>query len=238
MEYYLAFLAGFFGSMHCVGMCGAIVLAYSTQSKLTAKPPLQSIPAHLSYNAGRVLSKTIVGALLGFIGAGLTGIETIAPYFTGAVGFLLIFSGIWMLKIIPGTGFSEKLPMQRQTRAFLFRLYIKTYGKLLNSPTNESKFYIGMLTVFLPCGLLYAMFIKAAASGSMLAGATIMFLFGMGIFPALFVVGIASSYFGTKLRFIGDKLAAITIIILGIMMASRALGLPMLLMGGGNGECH
>jgi uncharacterized protein len=238
MEYYLAFLAGFFGSMHCVGMCGAIVLAYSTQHNSVQKTPLQSIPAHLAYNAGRVLSKTIVGALLGLVGAGLTGIETIAPYFTGAVGFLLVFSGIWMLKILPGTGFSEKLPMQRQTRAFLFRIYTGTYGKLLGSPSTESKFYIGMLTVLLPCGLLYSMFFKAAASGSPLAGATIMFLFGMGIFPALFITGIASSWFGTRLRFIGDKLAAITIILLGIMMATRALGLPLPWMGGGGGHHH
>jgi uncharacterized protein len=128
--------------------------------------------------------------------------------------------------------------MQRQTRAFLFRIYTGTYGKLLGSPSTESKFYIGMLTVLLPCGLLYSMFFKAAASGSPLAGATIMFLFGMGIFPALFITGIASSWFGTRLRFIGDKLAAITIILLGIMMATRALGLPLPWMGGGGGHHH
>jgi uncharacterized protein len=233
MDYYLAFLAGLFGSMHCVGMCGAIVLAYSTQQNAEARPALSSIPSHLAYNSGRILSKTIVGALFGLLGASFAGMETVTHYFSGVAGFLLIFAGIWMLKIIPGTGFPEKLPMQRQARTFLFRIYAKTYGKLLQTNSAEGKFYIGMLTPLLPCGLLYSMFFRAAATGSAVQGALIMFFFAIAIFPALFITGIASSYFGAKMRSIGDKLAAITIIIMGLMMVLRAFDIPLPWMGGG-----
>ena len=37
MNFILIFLTGFFGSMHCVGMCGAIVAAYSTQDNFHNK---------------------------------------------------------------------------------------------------------------------------------------------------------------------------------------------------------
>jgi uncharacterized protein len=236
MDYYLAFLAGVFGSMHCVGMCGAIVLAYSTQTGTAPVSPLNSIPSHLAYNGGRILSKTIFGALFGLIGASFAGIGTFGNYFTGAVGILLVLSGIWMLRIIPGTGFSDKLPGQQKTESFLFRIYARTYGKLLASNSVEGKFYIGMLTPLLPCGLLYSMFLKAAATGSVVEGALTMFLFALGIFPALFIVGLASTFFGTKMRFIGDKLAAITIIIMGTMMVLRAFNIPLPWMGGGHGH--
>ncbi len=236
MDYYLAFLAGVFGSMHCVGMCGAIVLAYSTQTGSTPVSPLASVPAHLAYNGGRILSKTAFGALFGFLGAGFTALGAIGHYFTGAAGILLILSGVWMLRIIPGTGFSEIIPGQKKAESLLFRLYARTYGKLLAGKSLEGKFYIGMLTPLLPCGLLYSMFLKAASTGSIHEGAITMFLFAVGIFPALFIVGIASSYFGTKLRFIGDKLAAVTIIIMGLMMTLRAFGVPLPWMGGGHGH--
>ncbi len=115
-------------------------------------------------------------------------------------------------------------------------MYTRTYGALLASPTIESKFYIGMLTPLLPCGLLYSAFIIAAASGSALHGAETMALFGIGIVPSLVIVGFVSTYFRFRLRSWGDRLAAFTIVLMGIMMLMRGLGLPLpwMVMGGGH----
>ena len=239
MDLTLVFLTGLFGSMHCVGMCGAIVAAYSTQDNFhnrNAAGIWNPFLKHLAYNFGRVLSYVMVGALLGAAGGGFAGLRSTGEWFSTAAGVLLILSGIWMMRIFPWMGFPREIQPGRGKKSFLLNMYARTYGALLASPTIESKFYIGMLTPLLPCGLLYSAFIIAAASGSALHGAETMALFGIGIVPSLVIVGFVSTYFRFRLRSWGDRLAAFTIVLMGIMMLMRGLGLPLpwMVMGGGH----
>jgi uncharacterized protein len=238
MDLTLIFLTGFFGSMHCVGMCGAIVAAYSTQDQFRGggiAGKWNPLFKHLAYNFGRVLSYVFVGAILGAVGGGFSGLQSIGAGFSTVAGVLLIAAGVWMLRIVPWMGFKRELPIIVNKKSFLLNLYSKTYGILLTSPTIESKFYIGFLTPLLPCGLLYSAFLIAAASGSALNGALTMALFGIGIVPSLVIVGFVSTFFRFRLRTWGDKLAAVTIVLMGIMMVMRGLGLPLpwMMMGRG-----
>ena len=229
MEYWLSFLAGVFGSMHCVGMCGVIVLGYSTQG-IGVNPGFSSLlGSHMTYNAGRVLGYTLVGALLGLLGGRITGLQAIGYWFSLVMGVMLVLFGIVLLKIIPGLNVSAELAIGQPTRNFFFKLYQATFGKLVAQKGLESKFYIGLMTPFLPCGLLYSMFLRAAGSGSPVEGGLTMMFFGLGIVPALVVTGFASTYFGYRLRRWGDKLAAVTIIAMGLAMVWRAWhGGPMM----------
>ena len=66
---YLAlFLVGLLGGTHCVGMCGGIVGALAMGS-----PARWSM--HLAYNAGRIISYTLAGALVGTLGAATLGFD-------------------------------------------------------------------------------------------------------------------------------------------------------------------
>lgn len=223
MEYWLSFLAGVFGSMHCVGMCGVIVLGYSTQGVEPHPAFTTTIASHLTYNAGRVLGYTVVGSILGLVGGSVTNLQAIGYWFSLGMGVLLTLSGMIALRIIPGFGFPPDLSFGTSTRNILFRLYQSTFGALIARRGLESKFYIGLMTPLLPCGLLYSLFLQAAGSGSFVSGGLIMMLFGLGIVPALVVTGFASSYFGLRLRRWGDALAAVTIILMGAGMIWRAL---------------
>ena len=80
------------------------------------------------------------------------------------------------------------------------------------------------------------MFVMAAASGSAVNGAVTMALFGSGIVPSLVIVGFVSTFFRIQLRIWGDKFAAIMIVVMGIIMVMRGLGIPMpwMMMGGGH----
>lgn len=230
MNLTLIFLTGFFGSMHCVGMCGAIVAAYSTQDNFQDRSTTRKwnpLLKHLAYNSGRVLSYIFVGALLGAVGGGFSGLQSVGKWFSSAAGVLLILCGIWMMRIFPWMGFPREIQLHEEKKSFLLNVYTKTYGALLASPAIESKFYIGFLTPLLPCGLLYSAFIIAAASGSAFNGAATMALFGIGIVPSLVIVGFVSTFFRFRLRTWGDKLAAATIVMMGIMMLMRGLGLPL-----------
>jgi len=62
-----ALLAGLLGGVHCVGMCGGIVAAFSFRAD-GSTPPFRM---HLAYNLGRVSSYTLFGALAGALGGSL-----------------------------------------------------------------------------------------------------------------------------------------------------------------------
>jgi hypothetical protein len=62
-----ALLAGLLGGVHCAGMCGGIVAAFSFRPD-GRTPPFR---LHLAYNAGRVMSYTLFGALAGALGSAL-----------------------------------------------------------------------------------------------------------------------------------------------------------------------
>ena len=65
-----AFLLGFWGSLHCVGMCGGIVgilnnsLAKQCQDKAKWK-------FWLVYNVSRILSYSVAGGISAWVGSGL-----------------------------------------------------------------------------------------------------------------------------------------------------------------------
>ena len=66
LELGLMFALGLVGSLHCVQMCGPIVLAFS----LPLNRP-DALRANLGYNAGRILTYAFLGALAGSVGGGI-----------------------------------------------------------------------------------------------------------------------------------------------------------------------
>jgi sulfite exporter TauE/SafE len=225
MDLSLSLLAGLLGSFHCVGMCGGIVLAYSTAPRTGAIRPaiFSSLPAHLSYNGGRVLSYTLIGALMGIAGGLIGSVQAIGMWFSLVGGCVMIASGLVMLGVFPWLSGGEG-----RSETWLRRTHVHAVANLLSLSSLESKFYIGLLTPFLPCGLLYSMFLKAATTGNALQGALTMLYFGAGIVPALLLTGLVSAYAGIWLRHYATKLAAVTIIIMGIVMILRGLPFPFL----------
>src|ERR1022692_848897 len=61
-----AFLLGFMGSAHCLGMCGGISAA------LGAANERRALSLSLSYNIGRVLSYAVLGAIVGGMAQGMS----------------------------------------------------------------------------------------------------------------------------------------------------------------------
>ena len=72
-----AFLMGLLGSTHCLAMCGGIVGALTMGLKDTVRnSPRSLFPYLIFYNAGRITSYAIAGALLALVSAQLL---TIVP---------------------------------------------------------------------------------------------------------------------------------------------------------------
>jgi uncharacterized protein len=179
----IAFL-GSFG--HCIGMCGGIVVAYSTIKIDPKGSKLSQSSAHLLYSFGRVLTYTILGAIFGALG----GVATFSNY---ANGGLLIFAGIIM--ILAGLSLMGKIKFLTiiEHSFSSSSMYKNAFKSVLNSKSNLSFFILGMLNGLLPCGFVYFFAITAASTASPFYGALVMAIFGVSTIPAMFGLGFLSS---------------------------------------------
>jgi hypothetical protein len=202
----IAFL-GSFG--HCIGMCGGIVLAYSTIKIEPKSSKVSQSIAHLLYSFGRVFTYSILGAMFGALGGVVT-------FSNNANGALLIFAGIAM--VLAGLSLLGKIKFLTLIEHSFSSssLYKNAFKKVLNSKSNLSFFILGMLNGLLPCGFVYFFAITAASTADPFYGAMVMAIFGLSTIPAMFGLGfLASLTSATSLRNMMMSLASVAVILYG-----------------------
>lgn len=202
----IAFL-GSFG--HCIGMCGGIVVAYSTIKIAPESSKVSQGFAHLLYSFGRVLTYTLLGAIFGYLGGVVT-------FSNNANGVLLVVAGVVM--ILAGLSLMGKIKFLTVIEHSFSSsdIYKKSFRSILNSKTNSSFFILGMLNGLLPCGFVYFFAITAASTADPLHGALVMAIFGLSTIPALFSLGFLTTLTSaTNFRNMMISLASIAVILYG-----------------------
>lgn len=233
-ELYIVFSLGLVSSLHCISMCGPIVVAYSLP--LSVQGPGRQLGAHLSYNAGRILTYSLLGGLAGLAGrsldfvGSLAGIENITAI---VAGVLMVVTGLLMLDLIPRIGTPNVDPL-----LFLSR-FLKPIGKNISSETPFSKFMLGATLGFLPCGLIYAALLKSMAAGTAIAGALTMMAFGLGTAGSLLLIGMFSASIRLRLGRWGGRLAAVSVSLIGVFLVWRGIMAVMASPAGDpSAHCH
>lgn len=204
----------FFGSFgHCVGMCGGIVIAYSSTKVKNEWSKQHQAMAHLLYSFGRISTYMILGALFGFVG-GVVTFDNLTS------GILLLTTGTMMVLI--GLSLMGKIKFLTILEHSCSKspLYQSTFKSLLGSDSFMSFYLLGMLNGLLPCGFVYVFAITAASTGSALWGAIVMLIFGLSTLPALFSLGFFVGLFKqSNLRDLFIKIASFLVIAFGIYIA-------------------
>ena len=213
------FVAGLLTSLHCAGMCGAMALGGTLGARsgnLTRSLRGDDLTrssrsgwfAALAYNAARVASYAVVGAIVGAAGAVLSP----GPAFRGAVqvvaGCAMLLLAARMLGLL-----SFHLPKL----AFVPRVPSAT---LRHSTLRAA--VLGLATGLMPCGPLQAMQLWALGSGSAVRGALGMAVFGLGTAPLLFAFGAVASSLA-KRRALLSRIAAALLVALAAGMVLRGL---------------
>ncbi len=216
MIYGELFLVGLLGSMHCIGMCGGFVALY------TLRKPVEvpSWPYHLLYNAGRVLTYSLLGGILGQIGsfASYAGSRRLLP------SIVLLISGcIMVLMGLNIAGVIGKRVALEDTGLTDTRFFRSAMHRLLSRQTVWATFLFGLLLGLLPCGLLYPVLIHAATSGGFTQGALTAFVFGLGTVPAMLSFGYLVSHIRPHMKLVLYRMAAVLIILLGLQALLRGL---------------
>ena len=214
----MAFITGLLGSGHCVGMCGGLVAALS----LSDTGQRGGVLFHLLYNIGRITTYTAVGWFVGWLGSALAYANSMVD--TARV--LLISSDIFVILLGLGSaGFFSSLKLNVMQLEFPGPIsqIIAVVSRLKKLPPPLASLPLGLIMGLLPCGFLYAMIIAAGQSAAPDKGAFIMFAFGLGNMPALFLFGSAAHWLTTSKRAAMLRWAGVLVAIMGAYNLYRHL---------------
>lgn len=206
---------GLTSSLHCIGMCGPIAFSLG----LNPDDKLDFTFRNLTYQLGRILTYTLLGAIIGIIGEGVSFSGLQNP-FSIAVGIMMILMA-FLPKNLENSSSSFRLFNQ-----FMYKLKA-SLGKFIRQNNYKSLFTTGLLNGLLPCGAVYAALTGSLAMGGILRGAVFMFFFGLGTIPLMFLSVIMGNVVGLKTRERILKLLPILMILLGVLFVLRGLDLDI-----------
>lgn len=201
------FLVGLLGGVHCVGMCGGIVTALSFATP-DAKPSLSML---LGYNAGRLLSYALAGAIVGAVGASTLLLNEFLP----VARVLYVFANVMLILLgLYLAGLSRAVLLLENLGAGIWVKLQPMMKRLMPVRNPVQAVMVGMVWGWLPCGLVYSVLISALATGSAGQGAVLMLAFGIGTLPNLLAMGLLAQRLQRLTRHASVRLIA------GLLVAS------------------
>lgn len=183
-----AFIAGFFGSTHCIGMCGSIVVLFESSMSSVSRP--HAWLRRSLYNIGRLGFYTLLGGTAGLGGEILTrtaGVSTGLLILRLLAAVLVILVGLNLLFNWQATRFLETAGAGLWRRVSAYARFV------LPADTAARALAAGFLWGALPCGLVYSAVAMSASTGTLLGGAALMLAFWLGTVPALLAAGASAA---------------------------------------------
>jgi len=177
---------GLVSGVHCAGMCGGIVLAFSARQTQPLLPGSAILRRQAAFNAGRIASYTAAGALAGGAAHFLSALPLQTALYVVA-NSTLVFVGLQL------AGWSAPLRRLEALGAPLWRRLQPLAVRLTPGGSLPQSFAAGAVWGWLPCGLVYGALAAAAASADPARGALGMAAFGLGTLPWLLAAGLAAA---------------------------------------------
>lgn len=193
-----AMVMGWLGGVHCLGMCGPLVGAFTFALAPAIQQSARQVGLmQLVYNLGRISSYALLGAIAGLVG--LILIE--AGSLISAQRWLLGFAGIWMLILAAWLLGWSSLPTRLESGLsnWWSAKSQRWRRQLLPVKHGYQAYLMGLVWGWMPCGLVYSSLILAMSAGSIISGSLVMLAFGLGTLPNLLLIG-ASTFWLTRLK--------------------------------------
>ena len=203
----MAFSVGIIGSIHCVGMCGGIVAA------LTMGRSNLWITGITLYHAGRIVSYSLIGLLLGFVGymfTDMSGISLAQQILSIFAGLMMIFFALQVGGFIP-----EK---------FFQSIFSIPSGLLRKTAEGNALFFwamAGAANGLLPCGMVYAAGSLALKEANLIYSMIIMAAFGLGTVPAMTGLAVIIRKWDPLMKGRFIRVTALILLLFGIFTITR-----------------
>jgi sulfite exporter TauE/SafE len=188
-----AWLVGTLGGLHCLSMCGGFMAAIAARDSSTGRGTAPLLPARaimrqqLGYQAGRIATYMLLGAVFGAAGAAALEAADLLPIqramYVIANIFLLIL-GLSLATRTPGVGWLQRIGSRAFGRA------LPLLRPLLERPGSAGRITLGLVWGMVPCALVYSVLPLALFAGGAWQGAAVMLVFGLGTLPNLVTMGL------------------------------------------------
>lgn len=204
---------GLLGSAHCIGMCGPLALSLPGEDRL----PARFLIDRAVYNAGRILTYSVLGGLVGLIGRGvrLAGYQQILSI---GIGTLLV-----LVATVPWV--QRRVSRLEQAPSTVLRSVTEPMGSLYRAGGTGAMLVIGLLNGLLPCGFVYAALGTALTAGHVVQSMAFMAAFGIGTGPAMLGVSLLGRLASTTWRERLHRFAPVGLALVGILLIVRGLAL-------------
>lgn len=222
----LAFIASMFvlglgTSLHCVSMCGPLVLTYAVKAD-SGRSWRQVLLPNALYQGAKITSYAGVGLLLGAVGS-LFDVGTLRPYVMYIAGAFMVVLGLGMTGKVPWAARLTPRPPRALVGALASLRRRSCSAASADRGELATPVLFGLLTGVLPCGPLMAAQVSAAASASPVTGALGMAAFGLGTAPLMLAFGTAGSLIPRVLKQRMMTVLAIGVIVFGLAFINRGL---------------
>jgi sulfite exporter TauE/SafE len=199
-----ALLAGLFGGVHCLAMCGGIAVGFSA-------PRGEGALRHaLMLNTGRVGGYVLAGAIVGLFGSALLGIariEGLALAMRSLVGAVLLLAALRLLA-------PQRAAWLGKPAQWFWRQLQPLRDRGLARAGAAKPLVLGLFWGWLPCGLSTTLLAAAWLQASALHGALLMLAFGLGTFPLMLSLSWSGARLAGKLAQPGVRHGAAALIAL------------------------
>ncbi|SEK75041.1 hypothetical protein SAMN05421740_102590 [Parapedobacter koreensis] len=182
-----AFFMGVFGSLHCVAMCGPLVLALPSGHQSRWMTLVNAVV----YQVGRVAVYGMLGLLAGFIG---NAVET-----KGWQQGISVVTGLLLMSVGLLSIWRRRFRGVVRAQQIWVKPVAKWIGYWLYRPGGY--FMVGALNGLLPCGMVYMALVAALSADSAYGGGLFMLLFGLGTWPAMLLVSAMGNVAKRYIRF-------------------------------------
>ncbi|MEN8253025.1 MAG: sulfite exporter TauE/SafE family protein [Patescibacteria group bacterium] len=208
------------GGLSCLAMQGGLLASiianqkdteFESKSnkknfKLKSFDELDWMPVGM-FLVAKLFSHLVLGFLLGALGSVITLSLGMRLSFQIFAAFFMFATAMNLLDVHPAFRFVSFQPPK-----FLQKI-------IRNSSKSKALFapaILGLLTVFIPCGVTQAMEVLAINTGSPVQGAAIMFAFMLGTTPFFAIVGVATAKLSEAWHEKFSKVAAYALVAMAI----------------------
>lgn len=205
-----ALIVGFFGSWHCAGMCGPLVLSLPHGNTTLGKDAI----GQLVYHLGRVAVYMVFGAAAGLFGQALV-FASLQKWVSLLTGFAIVFFAAQSI-----SGFSLTRRSGKSTSAINTRIagwFKQWYGR--------SRFMAGAINGLLPCGFVYVGVAGALNQFTIPDSALYMAAFGAGTIPMMLLIGLSPRLIPGQTRLRMARFIPYGALVLGFLFILRGMEL-------------
>jgi sulfite exporter TauE/SafE len=222
------FAIGLVTSIHCVFMCGGLVLTYAVKGT-EGGPWYRKLVPHLAYQGSKTVSYAAVALILG----GLVALAGKAVDITPIRDWAPVVAGVYM--VLLGIGMTGKVSILRyltpRPPKFLVQALSRNRKKAVHDAEEghtslATPIMFGLLTGLMPCAPLIAAQASAVSqTGGILTGVAGMVGFGLGTMPLMLIFGFASSLLSRQFQNKMQIIAAIAVVLFGLYIFNNGLRL-------------